>query len=70
MESIRTTHLLETLDGQGNQENADDKEEGIIDDPDFESFAYTGNLNTTVQEQFEAFKSVEKSKNSSDLNQI
>ena len=52
----RPEHLLETLDGQGNQENADDLEEGIIEDPEFESFSYTGNLDMEGREQFEDFK--------------
>ena len=56
VEVQRPTHLLETLDGQGNQENADDLEEGIIEDPEFESFAYTGNLDFGQKEQFEDFR--------------
>ena len=56
LEAIKPTHLMETLDGQGTQENADDNAEGVLDDPEFESFAYTGNLNTGGQEQFEDFK--------------
>ena len=56
LEMIRPQHLLETLDGQGNQENADDLNEGIIDDPEFESFGYTGNLNMEGRQQFEDFK--------------
>ena len=53
---MRPTHLLETLDNQGDQENNDDLEEGSIDDPDFESFAYTGNLQQEGCQQFEDFK--------------
>ena len=57
LEILKPTHLLETLNGQGEQENSDDlEEEGIIDDPDFESFAYTGNLNLDGQQKFEDFK--------------
>ena len=56
LEIMRPSHLVETLDGQGDQENADDNAEGILDDPEFENFAYTGNLNTGGQEQFEDFK--------------
>ena len=57
LEMIRSRHLLESLDSQGEQENNDDLEEGIIDHPDFETFGYTGNLNLSGQEQqFEDFK--------------
>ena len=43
-------HLYEMLDNQGEQENSDDLEIGISDDPVFESFSYTGNLNTREYE--------------------
>ena len=56
LETMKPAHLLDTLDCQGNQENADDNAEGVVDDPEFESFAYTGNLNTGTKEQFEDFK--------------
>ena len=57
MELKRPTHLVEMLDNQGDQENADDIEEGAIDDPDFETFAYTGNLNLDEHpNKFEDFK--------------
>ena len=52
LKAFKPTHLLDTLDGQGNQESTDDLEEGIVDDPAFESFAYTDNLDSVVQEQF------------------
>ena len=56
LELKRPAHLLETLDNQGDQENAEALEEGIVDDPDFETFGYTGNLNLEPQQQFEDFK--------------
>ena len=49
-ELMQPTHLIETLDPQGEQEGNDDMIEGIDDDPEFESFAYTGNLNLSYQE--------------------
>ena len=45
LESMKPIHLADTLDGAGEQENNDDMTEGIIDDPEYESFGYTGNLN-------------------------
>ena len=57
LELKRPTHLVEMLDNQGDQENADDLEEGAVDDPDFETFAYTGNLNLDEHpNKFEDFK--------------
>ena len=38
-------YVADVLDGQGEQENVDDKVEGCVDDPVYESFGYTGNLN-------------------------
>ena len=55
LEILRPTHLLETLDGQGDQENNEDLAEGVVDDPDFETFGYLGNLANGGQ-QFEDFK--------------
>ena len=49
-ELMQPTHLIETLDPQGEQEGNDDMIDGIDDDPEFESFAYTGNLNLSHQE--------------------
>ena len=37
-------HLAEMLDCQGEQNNEEDLAEGCVDDPEFESFAYAGNL--------------------------
>ena len=56
LELLRPTHLLETLDGQGDQENNEDLVEGVIDDPDFETFGYLGNLAHGGKEQFEDCK--------------
>ena len=38
-------YVADVLDGQGEQENVDDKVEGCVDDPVYESFGYMGNLN-------------------------
>ena len=56
LELRRPAHLIEMLDNQGDQENTEDQEEGIADDPDFETFGYTENLSLPQQEQFEDFK--------------
>ena len=45
LELMKPTHIADTLDCQGQQDNHDDLEEGCVDDPAFESFAFTGNLN-------------------------
>ena len=55
-------HLAEMLDCQGEQNNEEDMAEGCVDDPEFESFAYTGNLKADDGQdeqskgQFEDFK--------------
>ena len=43
-EMQRPTHVYDQLNAQGEQQDEDDLEEGAIDDPNYESFAYTGNL--------------------------
>ena len=50
------SHIHDALDGQREQENADDCEIGVSDDPRYESFSYTGNLNQGETAQFESFK--------------
>ena len=45
IEESRPLHLYDTLASQNVQQNEDDQQEGVVDDPDFESFGYTGNLN-------------------------
>merc|ERR1712051_495136 len=44
LESMKPIHLADTIDGAGEQANNDDMIEGIIDDPEYETFGYTGNL--------------------------
>ena len=46
----------DTLDGQREQENSDDVAVGASDDPKFESFGYTGNVNREETGHFETFK--------------
>ena len=57
-ESIHPTHIGDTLDAQGEQENNDDLEEGCIDDPAFESHGYTGNLDLEKPhpKQFDSYR--------------
>ena len=42
---LRPVHITDLLDPQGQQENEDDREDGVTDDPAYESIEYTGNLN-------------------------
>ena len=56
LELVRPVHLADTLDCQGEQENDEDLEVGPIEDPAFESFGYTGNLNLESPPQFENCK--------------
>ena len=53
---IRPVHLANTLDCQGEQENEEDLEVGPTEDPAFESFGYTGNLNLEHVPQFDNCK--------------
>jgi hypothetical protein len=40
---LRPVHVTDLLDTQGQQENEDDHEDGVTDDPAYESIGYTGN---------------------------
>ena len=50
LESLKPIHLGETIDGQGEQENSDDRIEGVLEDPELESLGYTGNLNLETEQ--------------------
>ena len=52
VELEKPVHLADILDTQGEQENDDDLEVGPTEDPAFESFGYTGNLNMERPPQF------------------
>lgn len=45
LEYGKPEHFADILDCQGEQNNEDDNAEGSIDDPEFESISYMGNLN-------------------------
>ena len=49
-------HIYDTLDGEGQQQQEDDVEVGPVDDPQFESFQYTGNLAKGETTQLETAK--------------
>ena len=49
-------HIYDMLDGEGQQQQEDDLEIGPENDPQFESFGYTGNLAKGENTQFESFK--------------
>ena len=44
LELQKPKHIFDMLDSQGEQNKEDDMAIGVEDDPEFESFAYTGNL--------------------------
>ena len=46
---LKPEHVYDTLDCQGEQENLDDLAAGCIDDPEFESFGYLGDLNQNAK---------------------
>ena len=52
----KPSHIYDALDGQREQENDDDNDIGIVDDLQYESFAYTGNLNKEADANQEDFK--------------
>ena len=56
LEMLRPIHLTDTLDCQGAQANDDDLEEGCIEDPLFETFGYTGNLNLKKEKKTKQFE--------------
>ena len=45
IQDLRPIHIIDFMDSQGQQENEEDMEEGAIDDPDYESMGYIGNIN-------------------------
>ena len=46
---LKPDHVFDTLDCQGEQENLDGLAAGCIDDPEFESFGYVGNLKQNTE---------------------
>jgi hypothetical protein len=54
LEDLRPTHIYETLDSQREQENDDDANVGAIDDPEFATMIYSGDLKeeNVVHEEF------------------
>ena len=51
LEEMKPSHIYDLIASQNVQENDDDKEIGTTDDPDFESFGYTGNLGQETKEK-------------------
>ena len=45
IDDLRPVHITDFMDSQGQQDNEEDREEGAIDDPDYESIGYTGHIN-------------------------
>ena len=56
IDDLKPIRILDLLDSQGQQQNEDDQEEGAIDDPDYESIGYVGNLNPEVPPRSENVK--------------
>ena len=59
LQSRKPEHLTDILDPQGDQNNEDDLDIECVEDPEFESFGYFGNLNMNEGEsraQVEDFK--------------
>ena len=56
LETHKPAHMFDILDSQREQENEDDQVVGAVDDPEFESFAYTGNLGQESAASFETTK--------------
>ena len=56
LEELKPTHIYDLIASQNIQENEDDREEGALDDPDFESFGYMGNLGQEKKENLEDHK--------------
>lgn len=56
MDIQRPAHVFDILDSQMQQNEEDDLETGAVDDPDYESFSYTGNLGKENTSQFESCK--------------
>ena len=46
---LKPVHVYDNLDCQGNQQNLDDLAAGCMDDPEFESFGYLGNLKQNTE---------------------
>ena len=44
LEEMKPLHLYDMIASQNMQQNDDDLDSGVTDDPDYESFGYTGNL--------------------------
>ena len=56
LEELKPTHIYDLIASQNVQDNEDDREQGVLDDPDFESFGYTGNLGEENRETREDCK--------------
>lgn len=56
LDTQKPSHIFDILDSQRQQDEADDFTIGAIDDPDFESFGYTGNLGQEERNNFESSK--------------
>ena len=56
LELHKPMHIFDLLDSQREQEREEDLAVGVIDDPEFESFGYTGNLGQENDGNFESSK--------------
>ena len=56
MTTDRPAHIFDTLDSQRQQEADEDLAAGAVDDPEFETFGYTGNLGQESNSNHESSK--------------
>ena len=56
LELHKPMHIFDLLDSQREQEREEDLAFGVLDDPEFESFGYTGNLGKAHDGNFESSK--------------
>ena len=69
LEEMKPSHIYDMIASQNVQQNEDDIDEGTIDDLDFESFSYTGNLGQGSKESCGDYRfRVVKIPNSEELN--
>ena len=56
LENDKPAHIFDMLDGQREQDREEDLAIGCVDDPEFESFSYTGNLGEENKGNYETSK--------------
>ena len=62
MTTDRPAHIFDTLDSQRQQEADEDLAVGAVDDPEYETFGYTGNIGQESNSKHESNSNLESSK--------